>query len=140
VQHSTTWRAGLAWRETALACAAIYRPWQVNSLQGERAAEQPLILPVSRQARRISSGKQARSRTVSDDFADLLDAVSHHRADHDGVGIHCATLGQGPLLVMIHGQGQQRAIVMAHDRGGMIVWNRALGAGRGLAARQPCHA
>jgi pimeloyl-ACP methyl ester carboxylesterase len=154
----------------------------VNSLPGERAAEQPLILPVSRQVRRVSSGKHARSRTVSDDFAALLDAVSHHRADHNGVGIHYATLGQGPLLVMIHGwpdcwytwrrqmpvlaqhyrvaamdlrgynlsdqpaageayrmrtlmgdveavirdQGQQRAIIMAHDWGGMIAWSLAM--------------
>ena len=35
--------------------------------------------------------------------ADLLEAVRHGYADNDGVRIHYATLGEGPLVVMIHG-------------------------------------
>ncbi len=34
---------------------------------------------------------------------DLHDRVEHHYADNDGVRIHYVTLGQGPLVVMIHG-------------------------------------
>lgn len=120
--------------------------------------------------------------TMDTEFAALLDRVTHHRAVHDGVGIHYATLGEGPLLVMIHGwpdcwytwrrqmpvlatryrvaamdlrgynlsdqpqggeayrmrtllgdveaviadQGAERAIIMAHDWGGMIAWMLAM--------------
>lgn len=35
--------------------------------------------------------------------ADLWDEVSHGHADSDGVAIHYATIGEGPLVVMIHG-------------------------------------
>lgn len=35
--------------------------------------------------------------------ADLHDEVSHGYADSDGVKIHYATVGEGPLVVMIHG-------------------------------------
>lgn len=35
--------------------------------------------------------------------ADLLDEVEHGYADNDGVKIHYATVGEGPLVVMIHG-------------------------------------
>ena len=35
--------------------------------------------------------------------ADVLDKVKHGYADHDGVKIHYAELGEGPLVVMIHG-------------------------------------
>ena len=35
--------------------------------------------------------------------SDLLDKVSHHYADNDGVKIHYVSLGKGPLAVMIHG-------------------------------------
>lgn len=35
--------------------------------------------------------------------ADVMDAVEHHYADSNGVKIHYATLGEGPLVVMIHG-------------------------------------
>jgi hypothetical protein len=34
---------------------------------------------------------------------DLGDRVEHHYADSNGVKIHYAALGKGPLLVMIHG-------------------------------------
>ena len=33
----------------------------------------------------------------------LLDTVSHHYADNDGVKIHYVKTGSGPLVVMIHG-------------------------------------
>ena len=36
-------------------------------------------------------------------FGDVWDEVTHGYADNDGVNIHYATLGQGPLVVMIHG-------------------------------------
>ena len=29
--------------------------------------------------------------------------LAHHYADNDGVQIHDVTLGEGPLIVMIHG-------------------------------------
>ena len=35
--------------------------------------------------------------------SDVLDRVKHGYADHDGVRIHYAELGEGPLVVMIHG-------------------------------------
>ncbi|MEX0964764.1 MAG: alpha/beta hydrolase [Pseudohongiellaceae bacterium] len=35
--------------------------------------------------------------------ADLLDEVEHGYADNNGVKIHYATVGEGPLVVMIHG-------------------------------------
>lgn len=34
---------------------------------------------------------------------DIMDKVEHHYADSSGVKIHYATLGEGPLVVMIHG-------------------------------------
>ena len=35
--------------------------------------------------------------------ADIWDDVEHGYADNDGVKIHYATIGEGPLVVMIHG-------------------------------------
>ncbi len=35
--------------------------------------------------------------------ADIWEDVTHGYADHDGVKIHYATVGEGPLVVMIHG-------------------------------------
>ena len=35
--------------------------------------------------------------------ADLLNEVEHGYADNNGVKIHYATVGKGPLVVMIHG-------------------------------------
>jgi epoxide hydrolase 4 len=35
--------------------------------------------------------------------ADVLDDVTHHIADNDGVKIHYASLGEGPLVVFVHG-------------------------------------
>jgi len=35
--------------------------------------------------------------------ADIWDEVAHGYADNDGVKIHYATIGEGPLVVMIHG-------------------------------------
>ena len=35
--------------------------------------------------------------------SDLYDRVEHGHADSDGVKIHYASLGEGPLVVMIHG-------------------------------------
>jgi pimeloyl-ACP methyl ester carboxylesterase len=37
------------------------------------------------------------------DKKDLWDRVEHHDADSNGVKIHYAALGKGPLIVMIHG-------------------------------------
>ena len=36
-------------------------------------------------------------------YADIWDEVEHGYADSNGVKIHYATIGEGPLLVMIHG-------------------------------------
>ena len=35
--------------------------------------------------------------------ADILDEVEHGYADNNGVKIHYASVGEGPLVVMIHG-------------------------------------
>lgn len=35
--------------------------------------------------------------------ADIWNEVEHGFADHNGVKIHYATIGEGPLVVMIHG-------------------------------------
>src|SRR5262245_40784990 len=45
------------------------------------------------------SATAARPAATADDF----DRVSHHFADSSGVKIHYASLGRGPLVVMIHG-------------------------------------
>ncbi|MFB3111215.1 MAG: alpha/beta fold hydrolase, partial [Gemmatimonadales bacterium] len=45
----------------------------------------------------------ALSSACSSDRQDLYDRVEHHYADSDGVRIHYVTVGQGPLVVMIHG-------------------------------------
>ena len=37
------------------------------------------------------------------DTKDVYDRVTHGYADNDGVRIHYASLGDGPLVVMIHG-------------------------------------
>lgn len=34
---------------------------------------------------------------------DLFDRVEHHYADSEGVSIHYVTVGEGPLVVMVHG-------------------------------------
>ena len=34
---------------------------------------------------------------------DVMDRVDHHYADSDGVKIHYVTMGEGPLVVFIHG-------------------------------------
>ena len=34
---------------------------------------------------------------------DLYERVEHHYAENNGVRIHYVSLGQGPLVVMIHG-------------------------------------
>lgn len=39
----------------------------------------------------------------SSSLADLWDDVEHGYADSNGVKIHYATVGEGPLVVMIHG-------------------------------------
>ena len=43
------------------------------------------------------------SSACSSDRQDLYDRVEHHYADGDGVQIHYVTVGQRPLVVMIHG-------------------------------------
>ena len=35
--------------------------------------------------------------------ADVFDRVEHHQADSDGVSIHYVTLGEGPVVLFIHG-------------------------------------
>jgi pimeloyl-ACP methyl ester carboxylesterase len=114
---------------------------------------------------------------------DLFARVEHHFVDSDGVSIHYASLGEGPLVVMIHGfpdfwytwrhqmealaaagyrvaamdtrgynlsgqpdsveayampllvgdvaaviadQGEDRAVIVGHDWGGMIAWFTAM--------------
>ena len=46
----------------------------------------------------LMSGSSAEAQVV-----DVWDRVEHHYADNDGVSIHYVTLGEGPLVVMIHG-------------------------------------
>ncbi|MEM7371749.1 MAG: alpha/beta hydrolase [Bacteroidota bacterium] len=114
--------------------------------------------------------------------SDLLERVTHHYADHDGVKIHYVSLGEGPLAVMVHGfpdfwytwrdqmealakthrvvavdlrgynksdqpegvdkykmelligdiaaviadAGEEKAIVIGHDWGGMVSWSVAM--------------
>ncbi|MDO9475418.1 MAG: alpha/beta hydrolase [Pseudohongiella sp.] len=113
--------------------------------------------------------------------ADVWDSASHGYADNNGVRIHYATVGEGPLLIMIHGFpdfwyswrhqmeglqdqykvvaidqrgynlsdkpagdenydmrlltsdvaavirsfGQENAVIVGHDWGGMVAWNFA---------------
>ena len=40
---------------------------------------------------------------VAPGFADMADEVEHRYADSDGVRIHYALAGEGPLVVMVHG-------------------------------------
>ena len=37
------------------------------------------------------------------DADELYDLVEHHYADNGGVSIHYVSLGEGPLLIFIHG-------------------------------------
>ena len=46
----------------------------------------------------VMSGSSAEAQV-----ADVWDRVEHHYADNDGVSVHYVTLGEGPLVVMIHG-------------------------------------
>lgn len=48
-----------------------------------------------------SFAKEAGSKDLGS--KDLWDRVEHHYADSNGVQIHYAALGKGPLIVMIHG-------------------------------------
>ncbi|MDX1556336.1 MAG: hypothetical protein R3212_09945, partial [Xanthomonadales bacterium] len=41
--------------------------------------------------------------TFSVAASDVYDQVEHGYAENDGVKIHYAEMGEGPLLVMIHG-------------------------------------
>ena len=41
--------------------------------------------------------------THTDAQSGILDAVTHHYAENDGVRIHYASAGEGPLVVFIHG-------------------------------------
>jgi pimeloyl-ACP methyl ester carboxylesterase len=122
--------------------------------------------------------------TVSASAADVEDKVTHGYADSNGVKIHYASLGTGPLVVMIHGfpdywytwraqmegladrfqvvaidqrgynlsdkpagvenydvrllvgdvmavirhLGQQKAIIVGHDWGGVVAWQLAINA------------
>ena len=34
---------------------------------------------------------------------DVFDRVEHHQADSDGVSIHYVTLGEGPVVLFVHG-------------------------------------
>ena len=122
-------------------------------------------------------------RVAAQSPTDVFDRVEHHTVDSDGVAIHYVTLGEGPLVVMIHGfpdfwytwrdqmtalaeagyraaamdtrgynrsdqpdsvgaysmprlvgdvaaviadQGEERAVVMGQDWGGMIAWFTAM--------------
>ena len=44
-----------------------------------------------------------RGSSAEAQVADVWDRVEHRYADNDGVSIHYVTLGEGPLVVMIHG-------------------------------------
>lgn len=126
----------------------------------------------------VATGMLATTSTL---HADVWDSATHGYADTDGVGIHYATVGEGPLMVMIHGFpdfwyswrhqmeglqdeyqvvaidqrgynlsdqpdgdenydmrlltsdvaavirsfGQDSAIIVGHDWGGMVAWNFA---------------
>ena len=39
----------------------------------------------------------------SNSIADILDEVTHKHANNNGTRIHYVSIGQGPLVVMIHG-------------------------------------
>lgn len=43
------------------------------------------------------------SVVVADDAVDIFDRVDHHFADSDGVKIHYVSLGEGPVVLFIHG-------------------------------------
>ena len=53
---------------------------------------------------RIGCGMLCLSLTMGSAVAqDLYERVEHHYAENNGVRIHYASLGQGPLVVVIHG-------------------------------------
>jgi pimeloyl-ACP methyl ester carboxylesterase len=51
----------------------------------------------------VISGSAMSSSADGRGSKDLWDRVEHHYADSNGVKIHYAALGKGPLIVMIHG-------------------------------------
>ncbi len=44
-----------------------------------------------------------RSESASTHAADVFDRVAHHQTDSDGVSIHYVTLGEGPVVLFVHG-------------------------------------
>ena len=52
---------------------------------------------------RVTTTAAALALTATMAAADLLDRVEHKYADNDGVSIHYALAGEGPLVVAIHG-------------------------------------
>ncbi len=65
---------------------------------------------------------------------DLTDRVEHHYADSDGVKIHYVTLGEGPLVIMIHGFPDYWLHVAPSDGGPVCQPSRR---GNGHAGIQP---
>jgi pimeloyl-ACP methyl ester carboxylesterase/Ca2+-binding EF-hand superfamily protein len=47
--------------------------------------------------------KRSATERLSMDTGQVLNLVTHHFAENDGVKIHYASLGKGPLIIMIHG-------------------------------------
>ena len=53
---------------------------------------------------------------------DLYERVEHHYAENNGVRIHYASLGQGPLVVMIHGFGTPGVTRWQHCQVSIVSW------------------
>jgi pimeloyl-ACP methyl ester carboxylesterase len=138
-------------------------------------------MSILKRCRTLAAAAWITVMTVSAAHADVWDSATHGYADSDGVRIHYATVGEGPLMVMIHGFpdfwyswshqmeglqdqyqvvaidqrgynlsdspagdenydmslltadvaavirsfGQDSAVVVGHDWGGMVAWNFA---------------
>jgi hypothetical protein len=65
-------------------------------------------MPVSSTERKKRKEREMQNATASIDPNDIDTYVIHGYADNHGVKIHYASLGEGPLVVMIHAKAQRR--------------------------------
>jgi len=60
-------------------------------------------MSILKRCRALAAAVWITAMAASAAHADVWDSATHGYADSDGVRIHYATVGEGPLMVMIHG-------------------------------------
>ena len=77
------------------------RDGAINLDELERALDSVRLQQVENSPHPRENGNHTPKETVPD--ADVFHQVEHHEADSDGVRIHYVTLGEGPVILFIHG-------------------------------------